>query len=73
MVGPTEEDEEYKLIVQSNSMTADIDNEIQTVHKVTAHIGHDHNTRLTYLALASLFAIIMQPSFPNSRRSCTTH
>ncbi|CAO0797311.1 unnamed protein product [Mucor circinelloides] len=33
VVGPTEEDEEYKLIVQSNSMTADIDNEIQTVHK----------------------------------------
>ncbi|KAI7902736.1 uncharacterized protein BX663DRAFT_510302 [Cokeromyces recurvatus] len=33
VVGPTEEDEEYKLIVQSNSMTADVDGEIQTVHK----------------------------------------
>ncbi|CAO3654948.1 unnamed protein product [Mucor hiemalis] len=33
VVGPTEEDDEYKLIVQSNSMTADIDNEIQVVHK----------------------------------------
>jgi U4/U6 small nuclear ribonucleoprotein PRP31 len=34
VIGPTEEDEEYKLIVQSNSITADIDNEIQNVHKV---------------------------------------
>ncbi|KAI8992510.1 hypothetical protein BDB01DRAFT_778683 [Pilobolus umbonatus] len=33
VVGPAEEDDEYKLIVESNSMTADIDNEIQTVHK----------------------------------------
>ncbi|RCH82850.1 U4/U6-U5 snRNP complex subunit prp31 [Rhizopus azygosporus] len=33
VIGPTEEDEEYKLIVQSNSITADIDNEIQNVHK----------------------------------------
>ncbi|OBZ89935.1 U4/U6 small nuclear ribonucleoprotein Prp31 [Choanephora cucurbitarum] len=31
--GPAEEDEEYKLIVQSNSITADIDGEIQNVHK----------------------------------------
>ncbi|KAI8087909.1 uncharacterized protein B0P05DRAFT_530620 [Gilbertella persicaria] len=31
--GPAEEDEEYKLIVQSNSITADIDSEIQNVHK----------------------------------------
>ncbi|EIE89973.1 hypothetical protein G6F46_002197 [Rhizopus delemar] len=33
VMGPTEEDEEYKLIVQSNSITADIDSEIQNVHK----------------------------------------
>ncbi|KAI7867486.1 uncharacterized protein EV154DRAFT_607950 [Mucor mucedo] len=33
VVGPTEEDDEYKLIVESNSMTAEIDNEIQHVHK----------------------------------------
>ncbi|CDH56223.1 nop domain-containing protein [Lichtheimia corymbifera JMRC:FSU:9682] len=30
---PTEEDEEYQLIVNANSMTADIDGEIQAVHK----------------------------------------
>ncbi|KAI7856277.1 hypothetical protein BDC45DRAFT_64265 [Circinella umbellata] len=30
---PTEEEEEYKLIVNANSMTADIDGEIQVVHK----------------------------------------
>ncbi|KAI9484977.1 hypothetical protein BDB00DRAFT_852443 [Zychaea mexicana] len=30
---PTEEDEEYQLIVNANSMTADIDGEIQVVHK----------------------------------------
>ncbi|KAI7868164.1 hypothetical protein BDF14DRAFT_608002 [Spinellus fusiger] len=28
-----DEDEEYSLIIQANGMTADIDNEIQTVHK----------------------------------------
>ncbi|KAI9316524.1 hypothetical protein BX666DRAFT_1951533 [Dichotomocladium elegans] len=30
---PTEDDEEYQLIVNANSLTADIDGEIQTVHK----------------------------------------
>ncbi|KAI9279569.1 hypothetical protein BY458DRAFT_584703 [Sporodiniella umbellata] len=33
VIGPTEEDEEYTLMVQSNSITAEIDNEIQIVHK----------------------------------------
>ncbi|KAI8393264.1 uncharacterized protein BYT42DRAFT_339 [Radiomyces spectabilis] len=31
--GPTEEDDEYKLSVQANALTADIDNEMQAVHK----------------------------------------
>lgn len=34
---PTEEDEEYQLIVNANSMTADIDGEIQAVHKVSVY------------------------------------
>ncbi|KAI8988163.1 hypothetical protein BDF20DRAFT_854223 [Mycotypha africana] len=33
VVGPSEEDEEYKLVVLSNSMTAEIDGEVQIVHK----------------------------------------
>ncbi|CAO3698044.1 unnamed protein product [Rhizopus stolonifer] len=33
VIGPTEEDEEYTLMVQLNSITAEIDNEIQVVHK----------------------------------------
>jgi U4/U6 small nuclear ribonucleoprotein PRP31 len=33
-MGPVEEDPEYKLIVQANNLTVDIDNEILVVHKV---------------------------------------
>eukprot|EP00730_Choanoeca_flexa_P015054 TRINITY_DN6814_c0_g1_i3.p1 TRINITY_DN6814_c0_g1~~TRINITY_DN6814_c0_g1_i3.p1 ORF type:complete len:489 (+),score=153.93 TRINITY_DN6814_c0_g1_i3:54-1520(+) len=33
IVGPVEEDDEYKLIVESNNLTAEIDNEIGVVHK----------------------------------------
>lgn len=32
--GPVEEDPEYKLIVQANNMTVEIDNEMLNVHKV---------------------------------------
>ncbi|KAJ3024229.1 U4/U6 small nuclear ribonucleoprotein Prp31 [Thoreauomyces humboldtii] len=32
-VGPVEEDPEYKLIVQSNNMTVEVDNEMLIVHK----------------------------------------
>eukprot|EP00045_Choanoeca_perplexa_P008737 m.82094 g.82094 ORF g.82094 m.82094 type:complete len:487 (-) comp14599_c0_seq1:958-2418(-) len=35
IVGPIEEDDEYKLIVESNNLTAEIDNEIGVVHKYT--------------------------------------
>ncbi|KAI8092794.1 uncharacterized protein BX664DRAFT_294098 [Halteromyces radiatus] len=33
VTGSSEEDEEYRLIIQANSMTAEIDNEMQTIHK----------------------------------------
>eukprot|EP01051_Picozoa_sp_SAG22_P015657 SAG22_NODE_2079_length_3040_cov_1.415845_2_plen_376_part_00 len=33
IVGPLEEDEEYKLIVRMNELSADIDNEILLIHK----------------------------------------
>ncbi|CAG8692191.1 4137_t:CDS:10, partial [Funneliformis mosseae] len=33
IMGPVEEDPEYKLIVQANNLTVDIDNEILVVHK----------------------------------------
>ncbi|CAG8436180.1 9506_t:CDS:10 [Diversispora eburnea] len=33
ILGPVEEDPEYKLIVQANNLTVDIDNEILVVHK----------------------------------------
>ncbi|EDQ92511.1 uncharacterized protein MONBRDRAFT_35569 [Monosiga brevicollis MX1] len=33
IVGPVEEDEEYKLIVEANNITAEIDNEIGVIHK----------------------------------------
>ncbi|CAG8501013.1 4626_t:CDS:10 [Ambispora gerdemannii] len=33
IMGPVEEDPEYKLIVQANNLTVDIDNEILIVHK----------------------------------------
>jgi hypothetical protein len=35
-MGPVEEDPEYKLIVQANNLTVDIDSEILVVHKVTS-------------------------------------
>ncbi|CAO3621879.1 unnamed protein product [Cunninghamella blakesleeana] len=33
ITGSSEDDEEYRLIILANSMTAEIDNELQTVHK----------------------------------------
>ncbi|KAI8340775.1 hypothetical protein BC941DRAFT_392423 [Chlamydoabsidia padenii] len=33
VMGSSEDDEEYRLIIQANSMTAEIDNEMQTIHK----------------------------------------
>lgn len=38
IIGPLDEDPEYQLIVASNSMTAQIQDEVQRVHRYTADI-----------------------------------
>lgn len=36
--GPIEDDPEYRIIVQSNNLVVELDNEVLTVHKVRASL-----------------------------------
>lgn len=52
-MGSSEDDEEYRLIIQANSMTAEIDNEMQTIHKV------NQSTVYTILFLTPSYLLIV--------------